>query len=191
MAAVTTSVATESDMKLRELILYISETSEGDATYGNVKLDRLLFYSDFLAYRRFGKAITGQEYQIFESGPAPCALLALLNEMIAQDELRLRAGNDLGKSYRKPLALREAQLDGFRGEEIALVDRLIRRFWGISAEQMNELTDEFVAWSVMERGEVVPYSLALLARRSLTEQEQQWALELEPRAREILAQDAH
>jgi len=107
--------------------------------------------------------------------------------MIAQDELRLRAGNDLGKSYSKPLALREAQLDGFRGEEIALVDRLIRRFWGISAKQMSELTDEFVVWRVMERREVVPYSLALLARRTFTEQEQQWTLELEPRAREILA----
>ena len=49
--------------KLRELILYLARESEGDDYFGVVKLNKLLFYIDFEAYRRFGKSVTEQEYQ--------------------------------------------------------------------------------------------------------------------------------
>ncbi len=51
------------DIKLRELVLYLATLSEGDATFGKVKLNKLLFYADFNAYLKFGKPITGHEYQ--------------------------------------------------------------------------------------------------------------------------------
>ena len=37
----------ENERKFRELILNISEQSEGDSTFGAVKLNKLLFYIDF------------------------------------------------------------------------------------------------------------------------------------------------
>jgi hypothetical protein len=191
MPKVTVSLTPGNDAKLRELILYICETSEGDESFGSVKLNKLLFYSDFLAYQKFGKAITGHEYQKLEQGPAPRAMLPMMNDMTGKDELRVREGDYFGKRQKKPLALREPQLDKFNGNEIALVDRLIKRFWGMSGTAISELSHEFVGWQIVEMGETIPYSLALLDTRPLTEQEKQWALELEPRAKELLAQNAH
>lgn len=49
--------------KLRELVLYVCTASEGDESFGSVKLNKLLFYSDFLSYLQHGIPITGQEYQ--------------------------------------------------------------------------------------------------------------------------------
>jgi hypothetical protein len=40
------------DEKLRELILYVSTLSKDDDNFGATKLNKLLFYADFLAYQR-------------------------------------------------------------------------------------------------------------------------------------------
>jgi hypothetical protein len=59
--------------KLRELILHVARRSEGDIAFGVTKLNKLLFFIDFLACLRFGKPITGEEYQKLDNGPARMA----------------------------------------------------------------------------------------------------------------------
>ena len=68
------------DEKLKELILLLARASEGDPNFGTVKLNKELFYSDFLAYRLFGKAITGHEYIALELGPGPKHKLRIVHE---------------------------------------------------------------------------------------------------------------
>src|SRR2546423_1634179 len=58
-------------VKLRELILHIAKRMEKDqhAGQGRIKLAKLLWLSDFEAYRRFGRSITGARYVADELGP--------------------------------------------------------------------------------------------------------------------------
>jgi len=44
--------------KFRELILYIARKSEDDPKFGAVKLNKILFFSDFAAFRAFGKIVS-------------------------------------------------------------------------------------------------------------------------------------
>ena len=74
------------DAKLRELILLISSLSEGDPTFGAVKLNKLLFHCDFSAYLTYGRPITGQEYFALKQGPAPRRLLPITKRMQARQE---------------------------------------------------------------------------------------------------------
>jgi len=46
------------DTKLKELILLLARESEGDPHFGATKLNKELFYTDFLAYLNFGQAVT-------------------------------------------------------------------------------------------------------------------------------------
>src|SRR5437868_14530692 len=57
--------------KLAELILYIAERSEHDKEFGKTKLLKLIAYSDFGAYQRLGRPITGAHYRKLPHGPAP------------------------------------------------------------------------------------------------------------------------
>ena len=59
------------DAKLVELILLISEWSQGDPKFGAIKLNKLLFHADFSAFLTTGEPITGQEYFALPQGPAP------------------------------------------------------------------------------------------------------------------------
>ena len=66
------------DEKFKELVLYVCHKSAGDAPFGATKLNKLLFYADFLAYKQLGSAVTKHAYQRLPNGPAPRAILPIL-----------------------------------------------------------------------------------------------------------------
>ncbi len=57
--------------KFSEMIIYISDLSNDDSTFGLTKLNKLLFYSDFVHFAYHGTPISGQKYQKLPHGPAP------------------------------------------------------------------------------------------------------------------------
>src|SRR2546429_6004 len=91
--------------KFKELVLYISERSETDPKYGYTKLNKLLFYADFISYRELGHSITGARYQALEWGPAATAMKPIEDEMLEQGELVIRWGIRGGYEQKKPIAL--------------------------------------------------------------------------------------
>ena len=44
--------------KARQMVLYFCRKSKSDPKFGSVKLAKQMFYSDFLAYKQFGSAIS-------------------------------------------------------------------------------------------------------------------------------------
>ncbi len=150
------------DDKFKELILYICERSEGDAPFGATKLNKLLFFSDFLSYRRFGRSITGHTYQRLRNGPAPRALKPIM-QRLEEEHAVAQANRDYhGREQKRTLALREPNLDIFHAREIALVDDFINEFWGMNATQISELSHEFRGWQLAEDGEDIPYEMSLV-----------------------------
>ena len=59
------------DQKMKELILHVAIASDKDERFGAVKLNKILFYGDFLSYFRRGRSITNHEYFAIREGPAP------------------------------------------------------------------------------------------------------------------------
>lgn len=52
-------------------MLYIAKRSLTDPYFGYVKLNKILFYADFVAYGELGKPITGATYIRNLYGPTP------------------------------------------------------------------------------------------------------------------------
>jgi Antitoxin SocA-like, Panacea domain len=173
--------------KLRELILHISRQSEGDPCFGATKLNKILFYADFLAYRNTGQAITGAEYQKLNHGPAPRQLKPLHDRMEREKAIAVRPNEYGGYQQKRTLALREPILGKFTAEEIALVDRIIQNLWGKSATEVSDLSHRFIGWHLAKLGETIPYGVALLTRRDPTEKERAHGLKLEAAAEVALA----
>jgi hypothetical protein len=143
--------------KLRELILYIARRSEGDESFGKTKLNKILFYADFIAYAQTGQSITGQQYRKLEHGPAPVEAPQAIDTLVDQADLAMARRNYHGFPQQRPLALREPKLDAFTAEEIAIVDAVIAEHWGRSARDVSDLSHEFIGWQVARPGEVIPY----------------------------------
>lgn len=178
---------TNTDNKLKELILYIALRSEGDDKFGATKLNKLLFYSDFLAYLNFGKAITSHEYQVLPKGPAPRYLVPIRREMEATGDIAISKRDFYGFEQHRVFALRDPNLDLFTAQEIDLVNRLIARYWDVNGNEISEESHQFVGWKYAEVGDSIPYEVALVSDRDLDENEWKYAESLEPIAEALLS----
>jgi len=165
--------------KLAELILYIAQRCEGDERFGAIKLNKILFYADFVHYLQYGRSITGQEYQKLENGPAPRHLKPVHRMLEKEKAIKVVERSYFGRRQKKTIALREANLSHFSGSEIAVVDRIIRSLWDMNATETSDVSHKFVGWQYAELNETIPYPAALLDRRPLTQEELNYGLELE------------
>ncbi len=163
----------EPHSRLWELILHIARCSEGDPTFGKVKLAKILYYADFASYRDYGQAITGASYKKLQFGPVPKDFLDILDEMENGREIYIRKEKAFPPAlhdYDRVMAIREANLVQFSGRDIALVDRLIRQFWNKSATEISDQSHG-IAWQAVENNELIPYSAALLSDEGITDED--------------------
>src|SRR5205809_10892 len=65
----------------RELYLYIAQQCLDDPTFSLVKIYKILFYSDFETFGRYGTPITGWSYRKLPFGPAPTAASKIQAQM--------------------------------------------------------------------------------------------------------------
>lgn len=169
----------ENEQKFRELVLYISQKCATDPRFGAVKLNKILFFSDFLAYAQSGEPITSFEYQRLPNGPAPRRFLPVRARMMEEgilglQEVRLRSG----KTQKRTVNLRSPNLRIFTGEEIELVDSVIEALADADAETASELSHRMVGWQAVSDGETIPYGTIFLSNDPLTETEIQRGREL-------------
>ncbi len=161
---------TEREDRFRELVLYVSQKCANDPCFGATKLNKILFFSDFLAFAHYGEPITGFEYQKLEQGPAPRRLVPMRDQMIADRELGLqeiplKSGNLMVRTVN----LRRPNLAVFKPEHIAVVDDVIDTLTGADAETVSELTHKLAGWKAARYGETIPYETIFLSDEPLSE----------------------
>lgn len=158
--------------KLSELILYISQKCATDPKFGAVKLNKILYLSDFLAFGNWGEPITGVEYQHLRKGPAPRRLIPICDALensrkLVVQTLPLKSGNRQVRTVN----LVDPNLKVFSGREIALVDSIIEELWDMDAEESSEFSHRFVGWKMTQEGEPIPYGSIFLSDEPLSEAE--------------------
>ena len=148
---------TYNEAKLKELVLYILHRCEGDQALWPVKLNKLLFFSDFLAYSITGDAITGAEYIKLPYGPAPKFMGAIHEAMQKDGDLEIFRQSSLGFLTGRAFARREPNLFDFTGYEIALVNDILSAFTNTSATDISEMSHLLIGWQVAGDKETIPY----------------------------------
>ncbi|MCY4653980.1 MAG: Panacea domain-containing protein, partial [Dehalococcoidia bacterium] len=112
-------------IKFRELVLYIANRSQSDPLFGVVKLNKILYYSDFAAYRILGHPITGASYQKFNEGPAPQEMLGQRRVMVDSGDITVRNRPYFSGVQQCIVPLRQADTEMFTHEELSIVDGVI------------------------------------------------------------------
>lgn len=156
------------EAKFRELLLYVCQKSCNDAGFGAVKLNKLLFVVDFIAYGQLGRPATGMEYVAREHGPAPYRLIPIRDDMIGRRELALEELPCGCHTQKRLVALRSPNLESFKASEIALIDNLIDTFKTFNATEIKGWSHKLSAYEMADPDEIIPYETVFLSDRSLT-----------------------
>lgn len=151
--------------KFQNLMLYASDRAvkDGDQYFGAVKLNKLLYYVDFISFQRFGTPITGATYQKLREGPAP-------RELLRQREILVDTGKAEIKPFRVFNYVQNRLLPTstvvpskwFSPDELTVIDEVIAEFEGMTAAQVSEMSHKEAGWVMADEGEVIPYETALL-----------------------------
>ena len=175
----------EGEARLAELILYISQKCVNDPKFGATKLNKILYFADFMAYGTYGRPITGVPYCHREMGPAP-QRLRLVRRYLEANRALIVQKKPLreGREQHRTIALRNPDLRDFPPDDIAMVDGMIKFFWDLDAEDSSELSHQMVGWNVTEMNEVIPYRSIFFSDPPLTAQEEEYAQTLVKRGLE-------
>ena len=152
----------EGSRLLGELILYIAERSKNDLAFGAIKLNKLLWWADFLSYARDGEPITGVEYRKLAKGPAPVLLEAVRNGLVREKAAKIVERKYYSHVQLRVVPLRDADTSLFTTEQLELVDGLIDEHWGQSAAEVSE-ESHGKAWRVRKINDLIPYESVFLS----------------------------
>jgi len=142
--------------KLGEMMVFFA----GLPRMWRTKLNKLLFYADFLHAKRHGAPISGARYIHMQYGPVPAdfySLQATLVDGASLDEVIAEEGDCAGTIF---VARRPADLGSFGTEEVATLRFVAGYFEDWPATQITEYSHAEPAWRETRDRETIPLSYA-------------------------------
>ena len=147
--------APQSLERLRNLLLYV--LAQMGETF-QTKMNKVLFYIDFLSYRERGMAISGLAYQAMEFGPVPQRWDRVYSAFDEVDQqVRLLQGQEC-------LALLPggvADMRCFTAAEKAVIDRVCEKMKSMTSRAASQMSHDEPAWKdFVGKPGTIPYSEA-------------------------------
>ena len=144
--------APQSTTRLKNLLLYILGQM-GDTF--QTKLNKVLFYIDFLSYRERGMAISGLAYNAIDFGPVPQRwdrVYSAFDEIVPMPKLVFN------QESVALVADREADMSCFTEQERAVIDTVCAKMKDLSAHDISALSHAEPAWkNHLHRNGTIPY----------------------------------
>lgn len=147
--------APQSVARLKNLLLYVLD-SIGETF--QTKMNKVLFYIDFLSYREHGMAISGLAYNAIEFGPVPQRwdrVYSAFEEISQQPKLI---------QNQECLALKagaESDMSDFTEDEIRIIDAVCAKMSKMNAQAATRMSHEENAWKeYVGKHETIPFSEA-------------------------------
>lgn len=165
-------------LRLREMILYVSERCSTARHFDKIKLNKILWKADFDAFAARRVPVTGRPYQRLQFGPAPVEMPPLYGEMLQEGLIHLDRIDHGNRSVeQRTVADVRPQLKLFSQDDLSYVDTAIAYYWNKTG---NEASDDSygVAWATRENGDPMPYELALLSDHRLGKVQTEHLLEM-------------
>lgn len=173
--------------RLKNLILYVAERSRDDPFFGAVKLNKILYYVDFRAYRELGYSITGAEYQKLPEGPAPRELLKTRRQLLTEGRIKLENHQVFNYVQQRIILVGPADdaLAAFTPAEAAIIEDVLATVRGKSGTEVSEMSHREAGWKLATFYETIPYDTAWIPPKDTELDEESLAI-----ARDALSESA-
>ncbi|WP_187376745.1 MULTISPECIES: type II toxin-antitoxin system antitoxin SocA domain-containing protein [Butyricimonas] len=141
--------------RLKNIMLYILERC-GEVWY--TKMNKLLFYIDFLSYRENGMAMTGLSYRAIDFGPVPERWDRVYSEFAEiRQEIR-QVGDWVGNVLESS---DQADVSLFSDSELQIMNTICNNFASTTSREISRLSHGEKAWiDYHETCERIPFEAA-------------------------------
>ena len=136
--------------KLTEMVVYFSEKLEPWKT----KLNKLLFYADFLHFKKTGFSMSGTRYRAINMGPVPNNFNSIFEYMANNNEIDVWvtefANGAIGEQF-KPKKNRQFNPELFSELELEVLGKAATIFKGTSTTDIINISHKEKAWIENEK----------------------------------------
>lgn len=140
---------------------------------GILKLNKLLYYSDFEHYKKYGRSILGDIYVRMDNGPVPSISYNFYNAAIKHD-----SNDSISKELRSSIEIcptrvidfirdsihpkKDFDINLFSESEIEIMEKIAKKYKTTTGTAMSEETHkEDTPWSKTAKMQPIDYKLAL------------------------------
>ena len=150
------------EKRVKELIIvFFASALQG---VFETKLNKLLFYSDFLSYKKYGKGISGLQYQAISYGPVPVRYSTIYENLDGLKKEIINLGNGYSGSIITTVEQFEQSL--FTVEELEVLQCVLAHFEKSKANEISEMSHAEEAWRQNEKQHsLIDYSYAFDLRQ--------------------------
>lgn len=144
--------------KMINMIVYIAGKTNGVFT---TKLNKLLFYADFLNFKRTLVSISGSTYVHLPLGPVPndyewIIAAAKAEGLLSEEEIIFTKGN-VGAQYK---ALASADMSLFKNEEVAVINFVLNYFKDYNCVEIKGQSHQEKGYVETQPNEKISYKFA-------------------------------
>lgn len=142
--------------RLIQMVVYFTRFGEW-----KTKLNKLLFYADFLSFKELGASISGTRYVRGHYGPIPDHFQQLFAALLESGQLQAREDfNFEGKPLEKLFSPLEFRRSAFSGREYQILDFVYQFFKEKSAKEVVDFSHEESAFNEAADGGAISYAKA-------------------------------
>jgi len=131
--------------KLTEMVVFFTESMQPWKT----KLNKLLFYSDFLMFKQTGFSISGIQYRAIPMGPVPNNFNSIYEYLDKNEDVDIHYSSftdgGIGEQF-KPNLNRSTDVEFFNKAELSVLQNVVERFKNTSTNQIIEISHKEKAW---------------------------------------------
>lgn len=131
--------------KFSEMVVFFTEKLQPWKT----KLNKLLFYADFIMYKQTGYSISGVQYRAIPMGPVPNNFNSIYEYLANKGEVDIYYSNfhdgGIGEKF-KPNANNLFNSALFNDVELEILNSVVERFKNISTNEIIEISHKEKAW---------------------------------------------
>jgi len=147
----------ENIKKFKETLLYILSKVGSRPNIGQTALYKLLYFIDFDYYEKFEKQLIGATYIKNKYGPTPVSFAKIVKEMEKTGDIVEVKSKYFNHDQTKYIAVREADVSKFNGNELKHIDNELERLAHLTAHQLSELSHIDTPWKVANEREIINY----------------------------------
>jgi hypothetical protein len=150
--------------KFKAMIHYICDRCGDPARLGAIKLNKVAWFSDVIAFLELGSDITGERYVKQKFGPVPKSILPTLRQLVTEGAMRIDEVEYFGHWKKQFVVLQPYNGSLLSDEERGVVDKVMEFVCdGHTATSISEATHDAI-WKIADIGEQIPVSAILASK---------------------------
>jgi putative zinc finger/helix-turn-helix YgiT family protein len=152
------------NFSLKKLInaisLILKKAKEKNIQITKTKLNKLLFYIDFLSYKKYQTPLTAAVYAHLPYGPCLESYEVVLSSLEKENILSTIEHIEDDKAYEVIVPLKEPDSSVFSKQELSLIDEVLEKLLSKTAYELSEISHSEKAYTATKNGEIIDYEFA-------------------------------